>query len=162
MFAGQRGAFQLVDQPPCDQVQWQRRQPFIERGRVERDRQAFFLSDGEDDGQRIDLVLQQEHIARLRIVQDLADEGFAPGTVRAREQEDAVLPAFVDLDDGVSRGDIDGAHEGGIRARIRQNGAQKRTVAADQAAMDRPCAGARQGDGLVQSFPAGKDLQPVG
>ena len=116
--AGQTCALDLVDNQPRDRLQ-RVRQNLLPIGRgVESNAQAPLVRLFHDVGHVIDLILQNKNIARCKVRQDLVGIVLRNLAVGAAVENDAVLPAALDLNDRVTVRAFAQPHETGIHARF--------------------------------------------
>ena len=119
---------------------------------------AFF----HDIGQKVDLVLQQQHVSPIAGRQHLVGKRLRDLQVRAAIKQDTVLPLLVHLDDRVPAGLIELTDETGIGTARGEKVEQHAAVPPDTAGVEDRRTRPGERDRLVEAFAAAEAYQPVG
>ena len=157
---GELRRFHAVEQEQVDAFQREVQHARFHRRGVERDVHAPRMRLPHDVRQLVDLVLQQQPVARAEMLQCFVHLCFGDRAVRAAVQQDAVIPLAVVLDDGAAGAFVlRDAHIFRVHACGLQFFQQEAAVFAGRARHPGLRARARQRYGLVQPLAAAEHLQ---
>ena len=153
--------FHLVEHKDVDILQRQRQDLLIHGRRVQDNDHALFVGLFHDVRQLVDLVLQNQIVSHREMGKDAVHLLFGDQLVCSAVEQDTVVALLIPLDNGVT-GTVIGknGHILGVDTSLLHGFQQEFAVRADGTGVVNLRACFCQGDGLVQSLAAGKNLQP--